>query len=83
MEEGKLKVLSVHKSNKTSSDGLLPGDFIQTFNGRPVTSLKLLSDEVESMKIGKRVSAEILRNGKLIKLYLPMLKGYAISPDHR
>jgi tetratricopeptide (TPR) repeat protein len=83
MEEGKLKVLSVHNSNKTSSDGLLPGDFIQTFNGRPVTSLKLLSDEVESMKIGKRVSAEILRNGKLIKLYLPMLKGYAISPDHR
>ena len=83
MEEGKLKVLSVHNSNNSSSDGLLPGDFIESFNGRPITSLKLLSDEVESVTIGKRVSAEILRNGKLIKLNLPVLKGEPIFPDHR
>ena len=83
MENGKLKVLIINNSNNISPDGLLPGDFIESFNGRPITSLKLLSDEVESVPIGKRVSAEIVRNGKLIKLHLPVLKGEPIFPDHR
>jgi len=83
MENGKLKVLIINNSNNISPDGLLPGDFIESFNGRPITSLKLLSDEVESVPIGKRVSAEIVRNEKLIKLHLPVLKGEPIFPDHR
>ena len=78
MEDGKLKVLSVHNSNNSSSDGLLPGDFIETFNGRPVTSLKLLIDEVGDKGIGQKIGTEILRDGKLIKLYLPMLEGNPI-----
>ena len=78
MEDGKLKVLSVHNSNNSSSDGLLPGDFIETFNGRPVTSLKLLIDEVGDKGIGQKIGTEILRDGKLIKLYLPMIEGNPI-----
>ncbi|WP_417849879.1 Do family serine endopeptidase [Thalassoglobus sp.] len=85
-------ISDVGSNSPASKAGLQPGDIVMEFNGKKISNRDDLVDVVEKSKPGKSYQAEILRDGKRVKLnvrleqmpsdYTPALKrGLKSSPS--
>jgi S1-C subfamily serine protease len=63
---------SVVKGSAAEKAGLLSGDIIVRLAGRKVSDFASLRDAVARVKVGRKVSIEVLRDGKKISLVLVM-----------
>jgi membrane-associated protease RseP (regulator of RpoE activity) len=58
------RLLHVEAASAAELAGLLPGDVITTFNGRPVTGFEPLSDLIAEHKPGETVTLSFLRGSE-------------------
>ena len=57
-------VNSIKKKTPAESAGILPGDIITQFDGKPISSLKYFQKLVAKTVVGKIVSVKIYRDGQ-------------------
>ena len=57
-------VNSIRKKTPAESAGILPGDIITQFDGKPISSLKYFQKLVAKTVVGKIVSVKIYRDGQ-------------------
>jgi S1-C subfamily serine protease len=63
-----LLVVTVAPGSSADKAGILLGDIVVSANGSPVRSSRSLQPALDSENVGKPVSLEIVRGGKLLKL---------------
>jgi len=61
-------VYQVIPTSPAQKGGVKDGDIVKTFEGKPIRSARELMDVVGRTKVGKRVSLDILRDGKRVNL---------------
>ncbi|WP_373488782.1 kelch repeat-containing protein [Blastomonas sp.] len=62
------KVNAVMPGATAAAMGIQPGDILLQVGGKPVTGPQVLTDYIESLKVGDRVSVVVLREGRSVEL---------------
>jgi S1-C subfamily serine protease len=63
-----LLIVTIASGSPAEHAGLLLGDIVVGINGAPVQGMRSLQAYLDSENVGKSVTAEIIRGGKLVKL---------------
>lgn len=63
-----LLVVTVDPTSSAEKSGLLLGDILIAVDGSPVRSLRGLQPALDSENVGKSITLEVVRGGKLLKL---------------
>ncbi|RKY02261.1 hypothetical protein DRP77_08235 [Candidatus Poribacteria bacterium] len=67
--EGGVKVMEVLEGSPAEKGGLLPGDLIVEFDGKPVEEeIEKFRLRIASTPVGKKVKIKVIRNGKPVEL---------------
>ncbi len=64
--KGGIQVQSVEADGPAQNSGLLAGDVIVQFEGKPIDSIDALHKALDANTIGKRLSLWVLRSGQLV-----------------
>jgi S1-C subfamily serine protease len=63
-----LLIVTVAPNSSAEKAGILLGDIIVSANGSPVRSSRSLQPVLDSENVGKAVTLDVVRGGKLIKM---------------